>query len=174
MPNMTIIAPKDINEFKQAIKFASTFNGPLAIRYPKECDETFESCKIQRAKWQYLKNNDSEITIFAIGPNCNNIAMTVAEECDKKINVVNAMFVKPLDSDLLKTRLYDKKWIILEENQESGGVGQQILSFAQQFDVQPQISIVAVKDKFVKHSSINEQLVQNGFDINFIKEIILK
>jgi len=168
MPNMTIIAPKDTNEFRQAIRFASTFNAPLAIRYPKECDELFDTCKLEYGKWQYLSDNNSDVTIFAVGPNCNSIALKVASQCDKKINVVNAMFVKPLDNDLLKSRINDKKWIVLEENQQAGGLGQQILSFAQQFEQKPQIKVVAVKDKFIKHATIDEQLAQNGLDINSI------
>ncbi len=172
MPNMTIIAPKDTAEFKQAISFASTFNGPLAIRYPKECDEVFESCKIESGKWQYLADNSSDVTIFAVGPNCNSIALKVASQCDKKINVVNAMFIKPFDNNLLKSRINDSKWIVLEENQESGGLGQQILSFASQFDKNPKIYTIAVKDKFIKHATIDEQLTENGFDINSITKLL--
>lgn len=174
MPNMTIIAPKDTQELKQAIRFASTFNGPLAIRYPKECNVQFDVCKLEYGKWQYLANNDSDVTIFAVGPNCNDIALKVAGQSDKKINVVNSTFVKPLDNALLKSRLNDSKWIVLEENQQTGGIGQQILSFAQQFEQKPQIKLVAVQDKFIKHATIDEQLVQNGFDVNYIKEIIKK
>ena len=75
---------------------------------------------------------------------------------------------------MLKSRLNDSKWIVLEENQQTGGIGQQILSFAQQFEKKPQIKLVAVQDKFIKHATIDEQLVQNGFDVNYIKKIIEK
>ena len=36
----------------------------------------------------------------------------------------------------------------------------------------PKISIVAVEDVFVKHATIDQQLVENGFDIDKIKNLI--
>ena len=170
VPNMTIIAPKDVFELKQAIKFASTLNKPLAIRYPKECDFEFKQDDFAYGKWQYLLNSNSDITVFAVGPNCNKIALDLAE--NKKINVVNARFVKPVDKELLSSRINDKKWIILEEGQKSGGLGQNILSFATQFDNSPKIEVVAVEDVFIKHSTVAQQLEQNGFDLDKLNKLI--
>ncbi|MBQ9715512.1 MAG: 1-deoxy-D-xylulose-5-phosphate synthase [Clostridia bacterium] len=172
MPNMTIIAPKDVNELKQALKFAIDFDAPLAIRYPKDCDVCFEQSQFEYAKWQYLLDNGGEISIFAVGPNCNKIAMQVAQNSQQKINVINASFVKPTDKKMLLSRINDKKWIVMEENQSSGGLGQNILSFVSQFKTKPQIKIVAVDDKFVRHSSIQEQLSENGFDMQQLKNMI--
>ncbi|HBX48513.1 MAG TPA: 1-deoxy-D-xylulose-5-phosphate synthase, partial [Clostridiaceae bacterium] len=38
MPNMTIAAPKDLQEFRMLLKWGFKFNSPLAIRYPRGGD----------------------------------------------------------------------------------------------------------------------------------------
>jgi len=172
MPNMTIIAPKDSNELKQALYFASQYNGPLAIRYPKECDLLFEGQSLQLGKWQTLIKENADVTVFAVGPNCVKIALSAAELCDKKIRVVNAMFVKPVDEEMLAMCCKDKLWIVMEENQKAGGLGEKILSFANQFQKYPHIELVAVDDNFVKHATIEQQLCQNDFSVENLINII--
>ena len=35
MPNMTILAPKNLWELSDMIKFAVDYDGPIAVRYPR-------------------------------------------------------------------------------------------------------------------------------------------
>lgn len=42
VPNLTIAVPKDIEEFKDMLRFSVGFVGPLAIRYPREGKHIFE------------------------------------------------------------------------------------------------------------------------------------
>ena len=39
IPNLTIMAPKDGTELESMMDFALEFDGPVAIRYPKERSE---------------------------------------------------------------------------------------------------------------------------------------
>ena len=35
MPNMTLMAPKNVLELEKMLEFAAGFDGPIAIRYPR-------------------------------------------------------------------------------------------------------------------------------------------
>ena len=35
MPNMTVLAPKNDRELEEMLAFAVSFDGPIAIRYPR-------------------------------------------------------------------------------------------------------------------------------------------
>lgn len=172
IPNMTVIAPKDTNELKKALSFAAEYNAPLAIRYPKETDNIYEDTEFVPFTWEYVANFDSDISIFAVGGNMIKLAQNAALHYDKKINIINTRFIKPLDENMLKARSKDKKWIVLEENQIYGGLGEKITLFASENNLSIDIKIIAVKDKFVKHASIEEQLNENGFNTENIINLI--
>ena len=68
IPNFTIMAPKDFNEFRKMLEFAVELNGPVAIRYPKGGQEKeFKKCEdIELGKHEILKAGKN-IAIIAIG-----------------------------------------------------------------------------------------------------------
>lgn len=163
IPNMTVIAPKDVSQLAEALRFSRDFNSPLAVRYPKDCDDDSPSAPLQYGKWQYLINSGADVTLYAVGPNMIKLALEAADAVGG-INVVNAVFVKPMDFSLLGERLDDKKWVTLEENQKSGGIGERIAAFAAE-NGGPVVEIMAVQDKIVPHADVASQLEDNGFTI---------
>ena len=139
IPNMTIAAPKDTEEFARFLKWSEKFPHPLAIRYPRSGKVVFSrrlpkklpiSRRLKRISygtWEYLyKCENSKITIIAAGERCLIIALkTVHALEDKgvtgKIDVVNGRFIKPLDTKLLSS--LQGNVITIEDNVLSGGFG---------------------------------------------------
>ncbi len=171
LPKMTIIAPKDVSQLKEALKFALTFNGPLAIRYPKECSSDSPGEPLVLGKWETLVDSKANITIFAVGPNMVSLALKAAKNSQVKVNVINAHFIKPMDEDMLRSKLNDKKWITLEENQKSGGLGEAVAAFSAE-NSGPVVKIMAVSDAFIPHMTIDEQLAVCGFTVENLSNII--
>ena len=171
MPNMSVLCPKDTEELKNMIVWAAQQNHPLAIRYPKETDVLFDShSEIELGQWEKLADNKSDVTLFAVGGNMISLAQKVAQKTN--VNVVNARFVKPIDENMLLELSSDRLWIVLEENQQNGGLASQISLFASENKLKPEIRSVSVKDKFVPQATIEEQMENSGFDANNILKII--
>lgn len=171
LPNMTVIAPKDVSQMKEALRFAMTFDGPLAIRYPKECHFDEPCGAIEFGKWQYIFGGNKDISVFVSGPNMLAVARDAAERFGVEFNLINTLFIKPCDTDMLAGRLKDRLWVTLEENQKQGGIGETIAAYSAE-NGGPRVIIMAVEDKFVPHMTIPEQLESCGLTAeNLIKNI---
>lgn len=171
LPNMTVIAPKDVSQMKEVLRFAMTFDGPLAIRYPKECDFDEPCGAIEFGKWQYIFGGNKDISVFVSGPNMLAVARDAAERFGVEFNLINTLFIKPCDTDMLAGRLKDRLWVTLEENQKQGGIGETIAAYSAE-NGGPRVIIMAVEDKFVPHMTIPEQLESCGLTAeNLIKNI---
>lgn len=155
IPNLTILAPSSIEELNQALEYALKLNSPVAIRYPKDCENEGEYCG-DISKWQVKKEGDKAL-IFAVGPKMNKLALQVSEKLDG-VGVINARVIKPLDMDIL-SKIKGQKIITLEENSIIGGFGAMINNyFANKGNT---VYNLGVKDKFVEHGSISSQLTDN-------------
>lgn len=170
IPNIVLMMPKDENELRHMMKTALEYNdGPIAYRYPRinvpgvPLDE--ELVPIPIGSWEMLREGDS-ITIIAIGP-----MVQVAEEAAEMLKregvsaaVVNARFLKPLDSEmLLKLAHGGSKMIVLEEASQAGSLGSAILEFYAEHGISGlDISLMGIPDRFIEHGSIKEQLQEVG------------
>ena len=161
IPNMTVIALNSKRELSAALKYAMSLNSPVCIRYSKSCSDSENVSGYKDDAWQVVKDG-RDLTVIAVGKNALNLALCFGEKYDKSVKVVSARVIKPLDSEMLlsvKTPI-----ITIEENVVSGGFGAFVASFLAENNPQ-RIYPLGVKDKFIKHGSIEEQLVENGFTV---------
>ena len=72
MPNMTILAPKNLWELSDMIKFAVDYDGPIAVRYPR--GEAYTGLKEFRAPICLGKSEviheGSRVALLAVGKMC--------------------------------------------------------------------------------------------------------
>ena len=169
MPNMTILAPKNLWELSDMIKFAVDYNGPVAVRYPR--GEAYTGLKEFRAPIRPGKSEviyaGSKIALLAVGS-----MVKMAEEVRKQLKermgidaaLVNARFVKPIDEELLCSLTDDYDLVVtMEENVKDGGFGERVLSFAEEKELPFGVEIVALPDRFIPHGSVSYQMKQVGF-----------
>jgi 1-deoxy-D-xylulose-5-phosphate synthase len=133
VPNMVVMAPKDENEFQHMIKTAVEHPGPAAVRYPRgigcgvPMDQELKTLTIGKAE---LIKDGNEAVIIAIGNMvCPSIeaAKRLAEE-GIAVAVVNARFVKPLDTEsILSFAKKTGRVITVEEHALLGGFGSAVL-----------------------------------------------
>lgn len=177
IPNLTVVAPKDTDEFRQFLRFSETFNAPLAIRYPRAGKIIFQSslAPISYGKWEYLHNSESDVTILAVGERCLSIAMKVVgalQEAGLDASVVNARFVKPLDEELLQ-ELYGLV-VTIEDNVKNGGFGSMVTSFANDKKLPVFVKTFAYDDEFIVQGSIARLQAKYGVSCEKIKEYVLQ
>ena len=127
IPNLTIAIPANISEFRAMLRMSTKMNAPLAIRYPREGEEGAFS-PVEIGKFDILHSNMSDIIIYAAGERCLHLAEQIyrrAQEEGIALSVVNARFLKPLDTELLDARP-ERYVITIEDNALIGGLGDAI------------------------------------------------
>ena len=174
IPNIVLMMPKDENEGQHMVKTAIEYNdGPIALRYPRgngigvPLDDELKTIPI--GTWEVLKDG-KDAAILTFGTTIP-MAMAAADELTKQgidVKVINARFIKPLDSQMLH-KLMAKKMPILtiEEAVLQGGFGSAILEFASEnhySDVE--IDRMGIPDQFIEHGSVDLLLEE----INLTKE----
>ncbi|AEA33951.1 1-deoxy-D-xylulose-5-phosphate synthase [Hippea maritima] len=181
VPNMTIIAPKDSYELEKVLEFAVDYNdGPVAVRYPRgtcaTIDERYRIEKIEIGKWQTLKKAENDdVAILAVG-NCNEVALKVEEELAKSnvgVTIVNALFVKPMDYELLRNLSKYKVVVTIEENVKLGGFGEAVASFFMEEGIGVKFRSFALPDIFIEHGSQEILRDKYGLSARKISEYIL-
>lgn len=179
IPNMTVFAPKNRYEFREAIAFAADYDGPMAIRYPKT--EAIRSMKefhqpIELGKSEWLRRG-SRVALLAIGTMVET-AMEVEELLAKDgidASVINLRFAKPLDTQMLDEVLdYHNLLVTIEENVLSGGVGEHICRYAEAHTTTARVITCGIPDAFIRQGSIAELKRLAGLDADSIYHRILE
>ncbi len=187
IPNMAIMAPRDIEELERMLEFAVSFDGPLAIRYPKAglaiSDYPSPSLKagqlpttkIELGKTEVLREG-RDLVILAIGsmvyPAIEAADLLLKEGVDSC--VVNMRFVKPLDEGLLRELLRRfGRFVTLEENVSGGGFGAQVLEFLEKEGLKNiEVFCLGLPDKFIEPGKREVLLAHYGLSAPKIKQRI--
>jgi len=89
--------------------------------------------------------------------------------------VVSATFIKPVDSALIKRLVREKYNIIsLEDNVAIGGFGSLLLKNLAQLNYKGKFRMMAFKDRFIEHGSVDELYKQEKMDVETIAKNVKK
>jgi 1-deoxy-D-xylulose-5-phosphate synthase len=177
MPNMTIMSPMDENELARMLLTAIRHDGPIALRYPRGKGHGVEILKdvkpVEIGRAQVVQEWDGhdqseEIMIIAIGQSVYEAIAAAKELACKGIFalVINARFVKPLDTALfLEKACKIKKIITVEEHMLAGGFGSAILEmYADNGISDLEFKRIGIDNKFVEHGPQNLLKKEYGVD----------
>ena len=170
IPNLTLLSPKDVEEASQMLKYALTLNSPVAIRY--QSGETFFDTHkpFNGIEWERVKEGDDTI-ILATGGRTLQLAVNASKQAGSGVGVINARTVKPLDERTL-LEIADKRLITLEENAALGGFGSAVVEFYANNRIKADVTILGVKDEFIKHGSVKSQMKENLFTVDDLVKIL--
>ncbi|MBV5321901.1 MAG: 1-deoxy-D-xylulose-5-phosphate synthase [Sulfuricurvum sp.] len=167
IPNMTLCAPRDELSFHQIIEFASTYDHPCAIRYPRGSFidiELPESIPYETGKSQLLISNNSNKLFIGYGNGVGRAAQTMALMEDKP-SLLDLRFVKPLDTQILCEMAHNhKQWYVFSDSSRMGGVGSALLEWLSEEKI-TDVSVVSFEydDEFIKHG--NTTLVEDSLGL---------
>ncbi len=172
IPNMNIMAPKNKWELSDMLKFAIDFEGPIAIRYPR--GEAFDELKEFRAPIAYGKGEwlykEKDIVLVAVGSMVKTaLAVREALLLDGYFcSIINARFVKPIDTDILDEACREHSLIVtMEENVASGGFGEKVRSYLDSRNTTkaaPDILSITIPDEYVEHGNVDILREEVGID----------
>ena len=167
IPNMIIAAPKNSSEAKGILEFAFNSKHPFAIRYSKQRIEyNNESLVISDYSWEEIKKG-SDAVIITYGDFVNNAKIIVNNLKKDKLNVgiINARFIKPIDTSMLDKIIKTKKPIIVyEEACLIGSLGSMISSYI--VNSNTKIKCFGIKDTFVKQGKYDIIIKKLGLDVD--------
>lgn len=177
IPNLTVMAPKDENELRQMLVTAFNQPGPCAIRYPRgkglgvSLQSELEEVPCGKAE---ILRKGKDAFILAIGTMVYP-ALKAAEQLAFQgldVGVINARFVKPLDSELIQSIAEKVPYLLtVEENVAQGGFGSAVLELLQFQNVQTKC--LGFPDHFIEHAPRNILLKRYGLDIDGIVSSVL-
>lgn len=173
IPNMTVMAPKNKWELSDMMKFAVSYDGPIAVRYPRgEAYDGLEEFRepIVRGRSEMICRGKG-IALLAVGS-----MVKTAEAVRKKLledgdnpTLVNARFVKPLDKKMLDSLAKDHEVIVtMEENVKSGGFGSAVVEYLHTAYPEVQVLSAALPDVFMEHGSPEKLKEKAGIDAGSI------
>ena len=180
IPNMTIVAPKNKQEFKHMLAYCADFRGPIAIRYPR--GEAYCGLEEYQEAIEYGKSEciclEKEIALVAVGSMVKT-AVGVREALKRRgyqVTLINARFVKPVDTDMLDSLSCSHKLIVcMEENVKRGGFGEYVASYLKETGKDSvNVLNISIPDQYVKHGSVEQLSEMLGLDVDAIVERILK
>lgn len=175
IPNLTIAVPKDIDEFEAMLELSAAYMRPLAIRYPRTGHYKFGgNDKVEAGKWELLREGDGRVAILACGERAIARAFEAAElvgESGLKPAIINARFVKPLDTEMLE-RLGERHIITIEDNVTLGGFGSLVAEYFA--DGGRRVKIFAYADEFIEQGGVDELMNAYGLNVSYIVDYIRK
>ncbi len=166
IPNLTIMAPKDEGELQRMLVTGLAHDGPIAMRYPRGngygvplMEEGWETLPIGKA--ELLRSGD-DVLILAYGSMVYP-AMQTAEilgEHGIQATVVNARFVKPLDTEMiLPLARQIGKVVTIEEGCLMGGFGSAVTEALMDAEVLVPTLRLGVPDILVEHATPEQSFV---------------
>ncbi|MEH2165076.1 MAG: 1-deoxy-D-xylulose-5-phosphate synthase [Nostoc sp.] len=182
IPNMVIMAPKDEAELQSmVVTGVNHTSGPIAMRYPRGngygvplMEEGWEPLEI--GKGEILRTGD-DVLIVAYGTMVYSgmQAAEILSEHGIEATVINARFVKPLDTELILP-LAKKigRVVTLEEGCIMGGFGSAIAEALLDADILVPVKRFGVPDVLVDHAEPNESKTELGLTSHQIAERVLQ
>ena len=168
IPNMRLCAPRDEKSFHYVINFASEFNHPLSIRYPRgafiDTEALPEAAPFELGKSQLLVSNESDTLLIGYGNGVGR-AYESMKLLDKKVSLLDLRFVKPLDKEMLRElATKHSKWYVFSDSAKMGGVGSAILEFLSEEKIlHVELTSFEYEDDFITHG--NTTLVEESLGI---------
>ncbi len=169
IPNMTVISPKNRWEMADMLRFAVDYPHPVALRYPR--GEAYEGMKEFRAPVEYGKSEvlyeEKDIAVIFVG-HMAELADRVRNgirEAGYSCSLINARFVKPLDTQLLDwlSRTH-RLFVTIEENVVSGGFGEQVMEYASDAKLPVYVRNIGLPDDYVEHGNVEILRRETGLD----------
>lgn len=168
IPGMTVMAPKNRLELMDMMEFANSFDGPVAIRYPRgSVSDIFSDIKNEVSYGKAERIYDGEGTaILTIGASIEEGAQVykLLKERGEKPSLINARFENPIDIGLIK-ELENKheKLLTIEENISAGGFGMNVLRAVNENRINLKVINAALPDEYIQHGGVNKLKEVYGF-----------
>lgn len=170
IPSLIFMQPKDEAEFVHMLHTMNAYEeGPSIIRYPRGCGvgaelpTTPELLPIGKAE---VTQTGSDVVLISLGT-MYSIAEETARMLETKgmsVTIINARFIKPLDSETIcKYVSTAKVACTFEDHSIVGGFYSAVLESLENQGISTPVTAIAWPDKFIEHGS--EQILREKYGL---------
>ena len=179
LPNAVVAAPMDENELQHLVYTAYKHDGPFAIRIARGAavgaplDADLVELPIGKGR---VVREGGDVAVFGLGKSLH-AALEAADalaESGISCAVVNPVFAKPLDTELISEMARKVGRIVtVEENVLAGGFGSAVLEALADANLDNvQVLRIGMPDWFIEHGTADAQRRRLGLDPQGIAEHI--
>ncbi|MBK1877719.1 1-deoxy-D-xylulose-5-phosphate synthase [Pelagicoccus mobilis] len=170
VPNLITMQPKDEDELVDMMQTAFDQDLPAFIRYPRGAGEGVtikdEPKPLTIGKAEILSDG-SDIVIWALGPMIKDalaLKKKIEAEDGLSVGVINARFIKPLDTELLLAQAKQCRLLVtMEDGIRTGGFGSLVAETLSDEDVTTPLVRIGWPDEFVGHGdSVSDLRARHG------------
>ena len=173
LPNLVVMAPGDKLDAVAMLGFALQHDGPTAVRFPKAAAETLrpDPAPIELGRAEVLRAGGDGTLI-----GCGTLVGACLRAADRlahdglHVGVINARFVKPLDTETLLRAVRESPWVVtVEEGALMGGFGGALLEAASDAGLDTShLRRLGLPDQYIEHGERAELLADLGLDADGI------
>jgi 1-deoxy-D-xylulose-5-phosphate synthase len=170
IPNITFLAPACAAELELMLDYAVSLNGPALIRFPKApCTNSNPVLvsPLETGRGVFARRGRGSVLILALGPLCAQAeaAADMLASGGLGVDVYNMRFIKPLDTEYLKSLLagYEAAYLV-EDAAKSGGLGSELGDLIQGWRLPLFYAHGGAPDIFLPQASRQELLADCGLD----------
>lgn len=161
IPNLTVMAPSNEKELVDMMHTALMANAPVAIRYPRGAGEGVEAGEkpsIIPIGVPEVISSGTDLAFIAVG-RAVAVGRETAELLSGKgigVELINARFIKPLDTDFVnKLGSRFKKIVTLEDNALAGGFGSALTEMLVERKFPADVLSIGIPDEFVEQGRVD-------------------
>ena len=171
LPNFVITMAKDKAEAQALFNLSKKINHPFAIRIPSGTTLKDNSeINITFGKWIIEKeSNINNLALISFGPKINSLLEMFK---DNEITIINAIFQKPFDLDILNKLLNYKNIIVYDPYAIKDGFSYHLLAKLNELNYQGKVTICAIESSFIDKGTILEQEKRCQVDLESLNNLI--
>ncbi len=162
VPNFIFMSPKDEDEFVDMLwTMAQHDTGPSAIRYPRGAGlgvaPKAEPQTLEIGKAEIIHDGE-DIALISLGPMIE-LALAAREELERRghrVALINARWIKPLDTGVLET--YARRCKVLctfEDHVLANGFGAAVIEHLHTCGLHTPVERIGWPDQFVEHGKVS-------------------
>ena len=160
IPGIVIAMPSTIDEAKLLYDESFNNHGPFFIRLPRSLvnkQEGFNTINLEFGKWVKLSEGSKDQVVISVGPLTRELERIINSE-GVKCTLINAIYVNPIDKNMLDEILDAKKIVIYDPYSTRGGLVNAVMAYLLEKKFKGSISAYFVPNEFVKQGTIRQQL----------------
>ncbi|MBU0997665.1 MAG: 1-deoxy-D-xylulose-5-phosphate synthase [Firmicutes bacterium] len=179
IPNMEIVQPKDASEAYALLDYAFNISKhPIAIRYSRHKTE-FSPNQLGKIEtilspsWQTMTSGGS-VNLITYGDNVNRMKKMI-ESRQLNVNLINARFIKPLDTKTLDLILENgHPIVVLEDSSKISSLGSSVLEYmSSSSKMTSSVQILGLPDEFIQQGKVDELYQKYGLDDESVNQVLL-
>lgn len=182
IPNMVVAAPRNGEMLRNLLYTAQLpgDRGPMAIRYPRgnahdnPLELPFKEVKIGEG---IKLTSGSDVAVISIGTIAREVAKAVEMAKERGISAAHydAVFVKPIDQDMLReVANLNCPIITVEDGAKTGGFGSAVAEWLASEGISRDLTIIGIPDSFIAHGTVDQLKTLCGLDSASISQKIIE